>query len=118
MAWLVKGLGASLALLGMVLTAFPGLLVSVQEQRERFAAIEQRTRFGALSGLGLGLLLLEGPFVWPWALAFLGFWVTAGFVVSRGVGTLVDGYHPRQMLWIGVELCVAAALAYYLWGSD
>lgn len=111
-----KAIGALLAVAGLLLSALPGLVLELPPSQERFAAIETRTRFGALGGLGLGLSLLPGFSPWAWALANLAFWTTSGFVLARLVGLCLDGYHPRQLMWIGLELVVAAALGWYIWG--
>lgn len=111
-----KGIGALLAVAGLLLSALPGLVLEVPPTQARFAAIETRTRFGALGGLGLGLSLLPGFSPWALALAFLAFWMTCGFVFARVLGLGLDGYHRRQLMWIGIELVVAAALGWYLWG--
>lgn len=110
-----KGVGALLAVAGLLLSALPGLVLELPPNEERFAAIETRTRFGALGGLGLGLSLLAGFSPWAYALAYLAFWTTIGFVFARVLGLCLDGFHPRQMMWIGIELLVAAALGWYLW---
>lgn len=110
-----KGLGALLAVAGLLLSALPGLVLELPPDQDRFAAIETRTRFGALGGLGLGLSLLAGFSPWALSLAYLAFWTTAGFIFSRILGLFLDGYHPRQLMWIGLELGVAGALGWYLW---
>lgn len=110
-----KGLGALLAVAGLLLSALPGLVLDLPPNQERFAAIETRTRFGALGGLGLGLSLLAGFSPWAFALAFLAFWSTVGFVFARILGLCLDGYHQRQLMWIGFEVVAASALGWYLW---
>lgn len=113
---IAKGIGALLALAGFLLSVLPGLILDIPPNKPRFAAIETRSRFGALAGFGLGLSLLPAFDPWTTALAYLAFWTTLGFVAARGIGLLLDGYHPRQLMWIGVELAVAGCLAWYLWG--
>lgn len=110
-----KGLGALLAVAGFLLSALPGLVLDLPPHQERFVAIEMRTRFGALGGLGLGLSLLPGFSPRDFTLAYLAFWTTVGFVFARLLGLCLDGYHQRQLLWIGIELLVAGALGWYLW---
>lgn len=112
----VKVLGAMLALAGLLLAMLPGLLVELSSGKDRFAAIETRTRFGAMGGLGVGLSILEAFSPWNYALAYLAFWTTIGFFAARVVGLLLDGYHPKQIKWLAVEIFAAACLAYYLWG--
>lgn len=117
MSIVAKTLGALLALAGFLLTVLPGLLLEVSPNKDRFAAIETRTRFGAMGGLGLGLSLLGGFSPWGTSVAFLAFWTTIGFSAARVIGLALDGFNRRQLLWIGVELVVAAALSWYLWGD-
>lgn len=116
MLLVAKGFGALLAVAGLLLSALPGLVLELPQNEDRFCAIETRTRFGALGGLGLGLSLLVSFSPWALALAYLAFWTTVGFVFARVLGLCLDGYHPRQLMWIGIELLAATALGWYLWG--
>jgi len=108
-------LGGLLAVAGLVLMCAPTLVSDPGPAADTFAAIERRIPYGGLAGLGA--LLVARTTLRPWVVSFASFvfWVTAGLLVARCVGLVLDGAQDqRQWMWVGVEAAIALAAGVYL----
>jgi hypothetical protein len=106
----LQWLGALACLGGLVLVIAPTLVSDPGPAADTFEAIERRVRWGALGGLGALLIVRTRLGPWPTTVAVAVICVTAGFLVARLIGLLLDGMDSgRQWRWVGVEAVIVLA---------
>lgn len=112
----LRWVGVALLVLGGAFALSPDLIGAVAVPDDAFAQVERRIPGGAVAGVGLLLLLPPGPRDWAGRLAAMVGWVTVGLLAARLLGVALDGGHPRQWMWVGVEAVVAGvALGFLRW---
>ena len=110
----LRVLGFVIGGVGLLLATFPDVFGgSVPE--DGFKAIERRIPWGALLGAGLALTSRESLRPWLVTIPTVLFCLTFGLLVSRVLGLLLDGPHPRQWMWVAVEAVIAAVFAGWIW---
>ncbi|MFT7622783.1 MAG: hypothetical protein ACI9WU_001958 [Myxococcota bacterium] len=106
--------GGLIALVGLVLACVPTLVSDPGATADVFAMVERRIPYGALLGVGLLIGAMPRLKPWPVGLASVAIGMTLGVLIARVIGVFLDGFHPRQILWIVVEVIVVALAAAYL----
>jgi hypothetical protein len=103
----LQWIGALACLGGLVLVLAPTLVSDPGPAADTFEAIERRVRWGALAGLGALLLVHTRLRPWPTTVAMAVLMVTAGFLVARIIGLVLDGMDSgRQWMWTGIEVAI------------
>lgn len=110
-------LGLVLTIGGGVLAIFPRLVQDLNKfNDDLFRLIEQRTKWGVVTGTGL-FLMIQTDFS-SWLNAGISFliWGTVGILIGRVIGTLIEDVgNKKQWMWVVIEAVLVVGAAYYLY---
>lgn len=111
--------GVVMAVLGIVMAAFPGwfggLTGGPEPAADTFEAIERRVRGGMV--LGVGLIFIARTELRPWSvtIASVLFYFMLGALLARVLGLIVDGVVAKQWSLVAIEVGVMALASLWLW---
>ena len=117
-----RSLGIALALVGVLMSVFPGWFGPLTGGSEPpagiYEAVERRIRGGML--LGVGLCFVAIPSLKPWSVSLptAVFYFMTGALAARILGILLDGAVAKQWLWVAVEVAFMLAASLWLWHSS
>ncbi|MEL7370593.1 MAG: hypothetical protein AAFN74_16860 [Myxococcota bacterium] len=113
--------GFILAVLGIVIAAFPGwfgfFTGGPELPADVYQAVERRVRGGMVLGVGLGFIAVTALRPWSMSIPLAIFYLMTGALAARLLGMLVDGTVPKQWLLVAVEAAVMTLVALWLWRS-
>ncbi|MEM7157623.1 MAG: hypothetical protein AAF799_32585 [Myxococcota bacterium] len=115
----LRMVGVVMAVLGIVMAAFPGwfggLTGGPEPAADTFEAIERRVRGGMV--LGVGLIFIARTELRPWSvtIASVLFYFMLGALLARVLGLIVDGVVAKQWSLVAIEVGVMALASLWLW---
>lgn len=83
--------GGLIALVGLVLSCAPTLVHDPGPAVDTYEAIERRVWYGAMTGLGVLLIVRTQLKPWKTTLAHVVLWIVGGFLLARVIGLVLDG---------------------------
>ncbi len=111
--------GGLIALVGLVLSCAPTLVHDPGPAVDTYEAIERRVWYGAMTGLGVLLIVRTQLKPWKTTLAHVVLWIVGGFLLARVIGLVLDGMDSQlQWVWTLVELVLCALAAVYIRTRD
>lgn len=113
----LKIAGYILLLAGFIFTFKPDLLSKFPESVDAYQMIEKRVKWGLLIGLGLFLIFQNNWTSWGVLTTALIITLTLGIIISRLVGSILDGFFVKQLWWLLIELVVLSIFV-FLYGRQ
>ncbi len=112
MNFVLKILGVIILIIGLSLTFKPDLFSKLPSLITGYQMIEKRVKWGALIGFGLFLIFLTDWTSWRLIVSGLLFGLTAGIIIARLTGFVLDGFFTGQLWWLLIEFTVAILFGY------
>jgi len=100
---------------GVILTFKPHFFGKFSTPPDAYQIIEKRARWGMLIGLG-GFMLFYNNWIsgGPIITALLAS-LTAGIIIARLAGLVVDGFFIKQLYWLLIELAALLIFGILFW---
>lgn len=103
MSLFTKISGILLFIAGLVMAINPSLFNKLPASVNGYKLIEMRVKWGLL--LGFGLFLVFPGFRSHWSISTISFLMalTAGVIIGRLLGFILDGFYSKQLWWLLIE---------------
>lgn len=100
---------------GFILTIKPGFFGKFLTSPDAYQIIEKRARWGMLIGLGGFMLFYTNWTSWGPIITALLASLTAGIIIARLTGLVLDGFFTKQLYWLLTELAALLSLGILYW---
>lgn len=109
-------LGLMICVIASILIINPSLLGGANlDNLDAYQSIEQRVKWGLFLGLGLLFMFNTQWSSWLTIVMAVLFYITAGVIVARACGFVLDGIVGNQWLWMIIELVLLFAFGFFYW---
>jgi len=100
---------------GFIIAYKPQIITEIPASITAYQMIEKRIIWGTFIGIGIFLLFNNHWKVGLSIIYALLFFLILGIIIARFLGLLLDGYFPKQLLWLVIEIIILVAFAFLYW---